>query len=126
MNAPQKPMRLAMPTVASWIDELREAFGADQINPSLKAGMQGGSDFHATENGHEIGIPYQPGARPAEPRSCRTCAHRSHWPLLGKEPGYCGGRGDLPPAYGPNHPLRRLPADRGATCANYRHYSHEE
>jgi len=58
MNAPQKPMRQAMPTVASWIDELREAFGADQINPSLKAGMQGGSDFYASENGHEIGSKY--------------------------------------------------------------------
>ena len=32
-------LRAEMPTVAAWIDELREAFGADQINPAIKAGM---------------------------------------------------------------------------------------
>jgi hypothetical protein len=47
-------------------------------------------------------------------RSCRTCADV-------RRPGlamHCGGdRPDLPHAYTPSHPLRRLPADRGASCA---------
>jgi len=30
--------------------------------------------------------------------------------------GYCAGREDLPPAYGENHPLHKLPGDKGASC----------
>ena len=123
MNAPQKPLRQAMPETAAFIDALREAFGADTINDAIRAGMQGGSDFHAIENGHEIGSPMKPMSRPAEARACRNCTHRSHWPLLGTDPGYCNQRPDLPPAYGQHHPLRRLPADRGATCPHYLNYS---
>lgn len=48
--------------------------------------------------------------------SCRTCRHLKR---PGLSAGYCGGREDLPPAYGPGHPLRRLPDDRGATCASH-------
>lgn len=55
MTKPTKPMREAMPTVAAWIDELREVFGADGINASIKNGMAGGSDFYAEENGHMLG-----------------------------------------------------------------------
>lgn len=51
----KKPLRKAMPTVAAWIDELREAFGADPINAAIRNGMAGGDHFHASENGHEIG-----------------------------------------------------------------------
>lgn len=49
---------------------------------------------------------------------CKTCRHRSE---PGRsDPGYCGGgRNDLSPAYGENHPLRRLPDDMGASCAKY-------
>lgn len=50
-----KPLRLAMPTVAAWIDDLRAAFGDDQINPQIKAGIAGQPTFWARENGHEIG-----------------------------------------------------------------------
>ena len=48
-------LRAEMPTVAAWIDELREAFGADQINPQIKAGIDGQPTFWARENGQEIG-----------------------------------------------------------------------
>lgn len=48
--------------------------------------------------------------------SCRTCRHLKR---PGLSPGYCGERGDLPPAYGPGHPLRRLPDDRGASCGTW-------
>lgn len=53
-----KPMREAMPTVAAWIDELRDAFGRDQIDPSIRNGMAGSSDFYARENGQEIGCKF--------------------------------------------------------------------
>jgi hypothetical protein len=36
------------------------------------------------------------------------------------EVSYCSGRDDLPPAYGAGHPMRKLPADGGATCSSWR------
>lgn len=57
MNAPAKPLRDTMPTVAAIIDDLRAAFGADVINPSIKGGMAGVPTFYARENGQEIGTP---------------------------------------------------------------------
>ena len=57
MNAPAKPLRETMPTVAAIIDDLRAAFGADAINPSIKGGMAGVPTFYARENGHEVGTP---------------------------------------------------------------------
>jgi hypothetical protein len=52
-----KPLRQTMPTVAAWIDELRDAFGADTINRAIRNGVAGGSHFSASENGHSIGEP---------------------------------------------------------------------
>lgn len=49
-----------MPTVAGFIDSLRDAFGADLINASLRAGMNGQQTFCAREGGHEIGTPFDP------------------------------------------------------------------
>jgi len=46
-------------------------------------------------------------------KACRCCQYYAH---PGKSEGYCSVRDDLPHAYGANHPLRRLPADCGATC----------
>lgn len=46
-------------------------------------------------------------------QQCRDC---KHFASPGKSDGYCGQRQDLPPAYGLNHPLRRLPADNGQSC----------
>jgi hypothetical protein len=46
-------------------------------------------------------------------KACRCC---QHFVRPGKSDGYCGGRDDLPLAYGENHPMRRLPVDRGASC----------
>lgn len=50
-----KPLRQAMPETAAFIDALRAAFGPDTINDAIRNGMQGGSDFYAIENGHQIG-----------------------------------------------------------------------
>lgn len=50
-----KPMREAMPTVAAWIDELRETFGADTINAAIRNGVGGGDHFYASENGQQVG-----------------------------------------------------------------------
>lgn len=62
-QAKPKPLRQNMPTVAAWIDELREAFGADAINPALRNGAAGGSQFYAEEGGHTIGSDAMPGTR---------------------------------------------------------------
>jgi hypothetical protein len=49
-----------------------------------------------------------------------ACTECQHFARPGKSGGYCGGRDDLPLAYGANHPLRRLPADGGASCHQWR------
>ena len=50
-------------------------------------------------------------------RACTTCKHLKK---PGKSSGYCGGgREDLPKAYGANHPLRKLPQNRGANCEKW-------
>lgn len=48
-------LRESMPLVAALIDEMREAFGAEEINAQIKLGMQGAQTFHASENGIEVG-----------------------------------------------------------------------
>src|SRR5574337_35575 len=69
----------------------------------------------------------RPGARRAYPgwSSGRThmtrCADCTHLSKPGKvDVGYCAGRNDLPLAYGTHHPLRKLPADRGASCDRFK------
>lgn len=58
-------------------------------------------------------------AQKSAARNCSTCRHRKRPGRA--DPGYCGGgRDDLPAAYGLHHPLRKLPADQGASCASYR------
>jgi hypothetical protein len=47
---------------------------------------------------------------------CATCRHLRR---PGLADGYCIKRADLAPAYGPSHPLRQLPADRGQSCADW-------
>jgi len=51
----EKPLRASMPETAAFIDALREAFGADQVDPSIRAGMAGHPTFFAREGGYEIG-----------------------------------------------------------------------
>lgn len=48
-------LRESMPLVTTLIDELREAFGTDEINAQIKLGIQGAQTFHASENGIEVG-----------------------------------------------------------------------
>lgn len=60
-----KNLRAEMPTVAAFIDQMRDAFGADFINETIRAGMQGQPVFHASENGHSVGTPLPYDARQA-------------------------------------------------------------
>lgn len=55
MSQKNKGLREKMPVVAGWIDMLRIEFGAEGINASIKNGLNGGSDFWASENSIEIG-----------------------------------------------------------------------
>lgn len=54
MNRPAN-LRQTMPAVAGWIDELRTAFGAEGINASIRAGLQGQPTFWASEGSVEVG-----------------------------------------------------------------------
>lgn len=47
--------------------------------------------------------------------SCETCQNRTR-PGGYPSPFLCGGRADLPPAYGDGHPLRQLPENGGTDC----------
>lgn len=57
-------LRNAMPETAAFIDAMRDAFGADQINPQIKKGVAGiPNNFHATEAGRTSGAAFEaPGA----------------------------------------------------------------
>jgi len=46
-----------MPETAAFIDACRDVFGADEINASIKAGLQGKPTFYASENGQTVGTP---------------------------------------------------------------------
>jgi len=48
-------MRDRMPATAAFIDDLREAFGAGQIDGAIRSGMKGRPHFWASENGNTIG-----------------------------------------------------------------------
>jgi hypothetical protein len=56
-------------------------------------------------------------AQPVTPDQC--CLACTHYASPGMSEGYCGGRDDLPPAYGERHPLRKLPEDNGAICEKW-------
>lgn len=58
----------------------------------------------------------QESAEKSAAASCRTCQHLKR---PGLSAGYCGERDDLPHAYTAGHPLRRLPADGGASCTTW-------
>lgn len=45
-----------MPTVAAFIDELREVLGREVVDQAIREGMRDGT-FHAKENGAEVGRP---------------------------------------------------------------------
>lgn len=60
------------------------------------------------------------GSAPDSKDAVRGCASCCHLHRPGLSDGYCGGdRTDLPHGYGPGHPLRSLPADRGRRCASW-------
>lgn len=65
---------------------------------------------------HDVGFCPDLPVHRSIPKRCIDC---QHFASPGKSDGYCGGRDDLPLAYGVNHPLRRLPADRGANCGQW-------
>lgn len=54
---------------------------------------------------------------------CKGCAY---FKTPGRADGYCANelRADLPPAYGANHPLRRLPANGGRDCTVFEEASY--
>ena len=56
-NMTRKNLRESMPLVTAFIDELREVFGTEAINQSIRAGLDGQETFWARENGIEIGTP---------------------------------------------------------------------
>jgi hypothetical protein len=51
-------LRDRMPLTAAFVDDLRQAFGEDGINASIRAGLRGWPHrFYAEEGGQQIGTP---------------------------------------------------------------------
>ena len=50
-------LRDEMPLVTEFIDDLRSAFGAGEIDGAIRAGLKGRPFFWAHEGGHELGTP---------------------------------------------------------------------
>ena len=48
-------MRTEMPEVAAFVDQMRDAFGKDEIDQQIRRGMRGEPTFYARESGHELG-----------------------------------------------------------------------
>jgi hypothetical protein len=48
---------------------------------------------------------------------CKLCFH---FAKPGLSDGYCAGRTDQPKAYGENHPLHKLPPDKGEKCEQFK------
>lgn len=112
-----KPLRAAMPIVTAFIDDFRAEFG-EPVVMAIKAGMNGQRTFWARENGNEVGTRIAAPKKTALGASCARCAH---WARPGLSAGYCGaGRSDLATSYGAGHPLRKLPSDKGANCAEFK------
>jgi len=111
-----KPLRQTMPTVAGWIDQMRDAFGPEMINSAIRAGIDGQPTFVARENGQVIGTPNRAAKIATAGHRCKQCANYAR---PGMSAGYCATRTDLPAAYGPAHALRQLPADAGASCTTF-------
>ena len=76
-----KSLREEMPAVTAFIDDLRQAFGAAQINAAIKAGIDGQPTFYASENGREIGT-----KRPRNPEK-EVCPERIELPAKEKAKG---------------------------------------
>lgn len=112
-----KPLRKSMPWVTSIIDDFRTNCPEAQIDKSIRAGIDGQPTFHAKENGQAIGTPRPTEKNATAAHRCKQCAHYAR---PGMSSGYCAERADLPAAYGPAHPLRKLPADAGAACATFK------
>ncbi len=49
-------LRDVMPTTAAWVDQLRQAFGAEMIDGQIRKAVKGEPDcFFAEEGGHTVG-----------------------------------------------------------------------
>lgn len=51
----KKPMRESMPLISEWIDDMRAAFGREEVEGQIRRGMKGEPVFYASENGVEVG-----------------------------------------------------------------------
>lgn len=49
-----------MPTVAAFIDTLREVFGKEMIDAQIRQGLRGEPVFWASENGRTVGTRVSP------------------------------------------------------------------
>ena len=67
--------RTSMPLVTAFIDDLRAAFGADEINVLIRGATRDGlPTFYACEGGHSVGVPL-PAIRGTEISAAQMVIH---------------------------------------------------
>jgi hypothetical protein len=69
-NAPSQTgsLREIMPTTAAFIDQMRDVFGAADVNAAIKSGLNGQETFYAAEAGLTLGTKGTGCAVPITPR----------------------------------------------------------
>lgn len=98
-------------TIRAWLDSIGEDDPATVAGVLARCAADPLARAYFHQRAADAGI-----AAPPAPR-CADCAHLAT-PGVGNR--YCGaGRDDLPPAYGPGHPLCRIPGDGAAGCARF-------
>ena len=59
-------MREQMPNTAAFVDAMRDAFGAAEVNEQIRQGIEGRQGkFFAQENGGQVGTLFQQPVKPA-------------------------------------------------------------
>lgn len=53
--------KIDMPEITAWVENLRDAFGTEEINRQIRRGRDGEPVFFASENGTSYGTPIPPG-----------------------------------------------------------------
>jgi hypothetical protein len=89
-------LRDQMPQVTAFVDDLRAAFGAGEIDGAIRAGLRGRPFFYAREGDHELGTRL-PGMEDSDGRDLDGGDGRARGALPGPAAGLAGSRS---PRYG--------------------------
>jgi hypothetical protein len=74
----KEAMREAMPETAAWVDQLRQALGAERIDAAIRAGQQAQRHYTALQQSHGQGAADQWLKRQKFPAGCFYASENGH------------------------------------------------